>query len=128
PYRNRIPEFHASVRTGPGYRRDRRMLFRKDGTTVPVDHAVSRVQISGKPYYIASCRDLTEQERVARELEEAKSFLEHVQENAGDGLALMDEHGVYVAVNRKLLELLGVRREQILGTHWMERTPPDKKD
>src|SRR5207244_1011020 len=105
PYRHRIPEFHESVRKGSGYRRDRRVLFRKDGTTVATDHAVSRVEISGKPYYMASCRDLTEQERVARELEEAKSFLEHVQENASDGLALMDESGVYVAVNQKLLEM-----------------------
>jgi PAS domain S-box-containing protein len=127
PYRHRIPEFHASVRTGPGYRRDRRMLFRKDGTTVPVDHAVSRVEISGKPYYIASCRDLTEQERVARELEEAKSFLEHVQENAGDGLALMDENGVYVAVNKKFLEMIGARREDVIGVSWFKRVTPERE-
>jgi len=126
PYRHRIPEFHASVRDGSGYRRDRRVLFRKDGTVVATDHAVSRVDISGKPYYIASCRDLTEQERAAKELEEAKAFLEHVQENASDGLALLDENGRYVAVNQKLLEWRGARREDILGTPWMKDTPPDK--
>jgi len=126
PYRNRIPDFHASVRTGAGYRRDRRMLYRKDGTTIPTDQAVSRVEISGRPYYIASCRDLTEQERVARELEEAKSFLEHVQENASDGLALWDDQGVYVAVNQKCLEMIGARREDVIGKTWMERIGPER--
>src|SRR5205807_7162059 len=79
PYRDRIGEFHASVRTGPGYRRDRRVLYRKDGTVVATDHAVSRVYIAGKPYYIAACRDLTGEERAAREHEQAKAFLAHDQ-------------------------------------------------
>jgi PAS domain S-box-containing protein len=125
-YRDRIPDFHATLRSGSGYRRDRRMLLRKDGSMVATDHAVSRVEISGRPYYIASCRDLTEQERVARELEEAKSFLEHVQENASDGLALWDENGVYVAANQKCLEMIGARREEVLGTTWMQRIGPER--
>jgi PAS domain S-box-containing protein len=128
PYRHRIAEFHESVRTGHGYRRDRRVLYRKDGTTVATDQAVSRVEISGKPYYIASCRDLTEQERVGRELEEAKSFLEHVQENASDGLALWDENGVYIAANQRCLEMLGVRREDVIGTTWMKRVGPERAE
>jgi PAS domain S-box-containing protein len=78
-YRNRIPEYHAAVKA-TGYRRDRRVLQRRDGSVVATDQAVSRVEISGRPYYIASCRDLTEQERAGKELEEAKAFLEHVQE------------------------------------------------
>jgi PAS domain S-box-containing protein len=129
PYRHRISEFHESVRNGSGYRRDRRVLFRKDGSVVATDHAVSRVEISGKPYYIASCRDLTGQENAARELEEAKAFLEHVQENAGDGLALLDENGLYVAVNQKLLEMSGgERREDIIGSPWMTSTTPEKME
>jgi PAS domain S-box-containing protein len=126
PYRHRIPEFHDSVRNGPGYRRDRRVLFRKDGQAVATDHAVSRVEISGKPYYMASCRDLTDQERAARELEEAKAFLEHVQENASDGLALLDENGIFVAVNQKLLEMNGRRREDLIGTPWAQGTSPER--
>lgn len=127
-YRDRIPEFHASVRKDPGFRRDRRMLLRKDGSVVATDHAVFLVEISGKPYYIASCRDLTEQDRAARELEEAKAFLEHVQDNASDGLALLDENGVYVAVNRKLLEMSARRREELIGTAWMARATTDRRE
>jgi PAS domain S-box-containing protein len=126
PYRHRIPEFHASMRNGSGYRRDRRVLFRKDGTIVPTDHAVSRVEIAGKPYYMASCRDVTDQERAAQELAEAKAFLEHVQEHASDGLALLDENGVYVAVNQKLLEWRNEKREEVIGTPWMRNTTPEK--
>jgi PAS domain S-box-containing protein len=125
-FRNRIAAVRQSVKDDPGYRRDRRVYLRKDGTTVATDNAISRVQISGQPYYIASCRDLTEQERAARELEEAKAFLEHVQDNASDGFALLDENGTYVAVNRRLLELNGRRREDVVGTCWVDRTDPQR--
>ena len=65
---------------------------------------------------------------MARELEEAKTFLEHVQENASDGLALWDENGVYVAVNKKFLEMIGSRREDIIGVNWMTRLSPEQRE
>jgi PAS domain S-box-containing protein len=125
-FRSRIAAVRQSVKDEPGYRRDRRVYLRKDGTTVATDNAISRVQISGKAYYIASSRDLTEQERAGRELEEAKAFLEHVQENASDGFALLDENGAYVTVNRRLLEMNGRRREDMIGTFWVDRTDPQR--
>lgn len=127
-FRDRIEGVRQRLQQHSGYLRDRRMLIRKDGSMVATDHAISRVDISGRTYYIASVRDLTEQERAARELEEAKAFLEHVQENASDGFALIDENGVYVAVNQKLMEMRGeTRRENIVGTAWIQRTSPESR-
>ncbi|RPH44631.1 MAG: PAS domain S-box protein, partial [Planctomycetota bacterium] len=145
-YRHRISEFHASVRDGDGYRRDRRMLFRKDGTMVAVDQAVSRVEISGKPYYIASCRDLTDQERAARELEEAKTSLErHVAERTaqlreseerfrgafaegGIGMALVGLDGRFLQINRTLCEMLGYEELELRGTTFQAITHPEDKE
>ena len=123
-YHHRITGVRHSVQQGPGYLRDRRVYLRKDGSTVATDNAISRVQISGRTYFICSSRDLTEKERSARELEEAKAFLEHLQENASDGFALLDEKGIFVGVNQKLLEMSGRRREELLGTSYVDLSDP----
>jgi PAS domain S-box-containing protein len=121
------PEFRhriAGVRqilAEAGYQRDRRMLLRKDGTSVPTDHTVTKLDLGGRIFYLASCRDLTEQEAAAQELSEAKAFLEHVQENASDGIVLLDERGTYLSVNQRLLEIAGARREDLIGRRFLDR-------
>ncbi|MBV8881627.1 MAG: PAS domain S-box protein, partial [Planctomycetaceae bacterium] len=124
--RSRIPKVRQNVERPSGYQRDRRMLLRKDGTSVATDHAISRLDFGGKPYYLASSRDLTAQEQSAQELSEAKAFLEHLQENASDGIALLDENGVYVSVNRRMLEIVGATREAMIGKSYMSRVDPAK--
>src|SRR5204862_184951 len=102
------------------------MHRRKDGSVFPCAINLRTVAVGGRDLVICVYRDLTEQERAAKELEEAKAFLEHVQENASDGLALLDENGVYVAVNQKVLEWGRHRREDIIGTPWMTGHDPEK--
>ncbi|HVR85285.1 MAG TPA: PAS domain S-box protein, partial [Planctomycetota bacterium] len=122
--RNRIPGVRKHLTEGGGYQRDRRVLLRKDGTSVPTDHAITRLDLGGRRFYLASSRDLTLHEAAAQELAEAKAFLEHVQENASDGLALLDDQGVYLSVNQCLLTILGARREDMIGRSYLSRTDP----
>jgi PAS domain S-box-containing protein len=122
-FRHRISRVRQNVSEG-GFQRDRRMLLRKDGTSVPTDHTITKLDVGGRIFYLASCRDLTTQESAAQELEEAKAFLEHVQENASDGIALLDEKGVYLSVNQRLLSILGARREDMIGRTYQSRTDP----
>ncbi|HLF94079.1 MAG TPA: PAS domain S-box protein [Planctomycetota bacterium] len=120
--RHLIEGVRKGVGAEPGYRRDRRLLLRKDGSSVATDHSISRIEIGGEPYFVASSRDLTEEERAARELEEAKAFLEHVQEGASDGIAILDERGVYLSVNPRLLEMNGKSAEEMIGHSYVEAT------
>lgn len=125
--RHRISGVRKRVSEG-GYQRDRRMLLRKDGTSVPTDHAITRLDVGGRVFYLASCRDLTSQEEAAEELAEAKAFLEHLQENASDGFAVLDDQGVYLSVNQRLLEIAGARREDLIGRPYQSRTDPKAQD
>jgi PAS domain S-box-containing protein len=125
--RHRIAGVRKALAEG-GYQRDRRMLLRKDGTSVPTDHAVTRLNVGGRILYLASCRDLTAQEAAAQELAEAKTFLEHLQENASDGFALLDDKGVYLSVNQRLLSILGARREDMVGRTYQSRTDPQVQE
>jgi two-component system NtrC family sensor kinase len=124
--RHLIQGVRDSVSGPQAFRRDRRMLLRKDGTTVATEHSISRIEIGGHPYFLACSRDLTEQEKAARELEEAKAFLEHVQEGASDGIAILDENWVYVSVNRRMLEIHGRPVEYFVGQSARERIPPEQ--
>jgi PAS domain S-box-containing protein len=111
-----------------GHYEGRQFHRRKDGSLFPCSLNIKTVTGGSGKLVIGVYRDLTEQERAARELEEAKAFLEHVQEHASDGLALLDENGIYVAVNQKVLEWNGRKREDLIGIPWMKNTPPDKME
>ncbi|HLY73438.1 MAG TPA: PAS domain S-box protein, partial [Planctomycetota bacterium] len=122
--RHRIAGVRQHLVEGGGYQRDRRLLLRKDGTSVPTDHAITQLDLGGCRFYLASSRDLTLHEAAAQELAEAKAFLEHLQENANDGFALLDENGVYISVNQSLLNILGARREDMIGRSYQSRSDP----
>ncbi|HXX93342.1 MAG TPA: PAS domain S-box protein, partial [Planctomycetota bacterium] len=124
--RHLIEGVRESVSGPQAHRQDRRLLLRKDGTTVPTDHRISRIEIAGHPYFLASSRDLTDWEKAARELEEARAFLEHVQYGASDGIAILDESGSYVSVNPRLLEINGRPAEDYLGHSFRERATPEE--
>ncbi len=126
--RHRIAGVRKNLAEGDGYQRARRMLYRKDGTSVPTDHAITKLDLGGRTYFLASSRDLTQQEQAAQELAEAKAFLEHLQENASDGFSLLDENGVYLSVNQSLLTILGARREDMIGRPYQSRTDPKVKE
>ncbi len=113
--RDRIPAVLAFLREGAGHLRDRRMQLHKDGRPIPTDLSITRVQVGGRTCYLATARDLTEEERSSRALGEAKDFLETIQENAGDGFVLVDDRGVIVYANRRMLEMQGLPRERYVG-------------
>jgi PAS domain S-box-containing protein len=63
--------------------------------------------------------------RLQAELGEARALLERIRDGANDGMALLDERGVYLWVNRKQLEIGGRRLEDYVGRSWMELSPPE---
>ncbi len=103
-------------------------LLRRDGTAFPIEASARRIVLSDRAYVVLHFQDITEQARAERELEEAKTFLEHIQENASDGFALLDDRGVYVSVNRKMCEISGRTREDYLGRHYEEQTLPEYRE
>jgi PAS domain S-box-containing protein len=105
--------------------RTRTEAARPDGTRVPVDVTVSLFQASGRRYVSAIIRDIAEQVRKESELEEARAFLERLQDGANDGMAILDDRGTYVSVNSKLLEISGRKREDYLGRNYAEEAPAE---
>lgn len=104
---------------------DRATLCRPDGARAPVRVRWVRAVRDGRPVEVAFLEDLGEVERLREELGEAQALMERIRDGANDGMALLDERGVYVWVNRKQLEIGGRRREDYVGRNWKELSPPE---
>lgn len=63
----------------------------------------------------ATARDVTEQRRVERSLQKAKSTLESLFENAADACVVVDAAGRIRRVNQRADELFGYPRAELLG-------------
>ncbi|HWP98094.1 MAG TPA: sigma 54-interacting transcriptional regulator [Syntrophomonadaceae bacterium] len=65
-------------------------------------------------------QDITELEQIADELEhvkQLKSTLEEVIENPYEGIILVDKNGLVKMINDTYLQIVGRKREEVLGTH-----------
>ncbi|HXG60034.1 MAG TPA: PAS domain S-box protein [Planctomycetota bacterium] len=91
----------------------------------PVRVREARGLRGGRPVRLAFLEDAGEVERLRGELGEVRALLERIRDGANDGMALLDERGVYVWVNRKQLEISGRRREDYVGRSYLELAPPE---
>jgi PAS domain S-box-containing protein len=85
----------------------------------------ARAMRGGRPVRVAFLEDTGEVERLRAELGEVRALLERIRDGANDGMALLDERGVYVWVNRKQLEISGRRQEDYMGRSYLELAPPE---
>lgn len=93
------------------------------GNSVVVANSTPILQGDRVAGALAVFQDLTEYERVARELESTRKLhhtLDTVLELAYDGIVVVDSEGIVTMINRTLAEFLGVRRDDVIGKHCTE--------
>jgi PAS domain S-box-containing protein len=97
-------------------------LYRKDGKP-------RYVQVSASPLWnedgsyagaLAIIMDVTERRKMETALRESEEKFRNIFENAYDGFIYLDHHGQILDVNRKTVEVLGCRKEEIVGKHFTE--------
>jgi PAS domain S-box-containing protein len=67
--------------------------------------------------FVEIVRDITQSKNLERELRETKDFLSTIMESSVDGILTTDLKGKMTYLNRGMEEMMGVRREEVIGNH-----------
>ncbi|MDB5840599.1 MAG: domain S-box protein [Herminiimonas sp.] len=100
----------------------------------PVSERIPYISISGEPIfedrifkgYRGIGRDITEEMAVAKKLAQLADENRALLENTLDIIALLDQEGRMLRVNRAFSEILGYGREEIVGRSYKDFLAPDQ--
>lgn len=98
---------------------------RKDGSTFPMDLAVSEFHLGGKRSFMGSVRDITDRKEVDEALRRERDFAESLVETAQAIVLVLDTHGRILRFNRYLEEISGFRLDDVRGHDWFDTFLPE---
>jgi diguanylate cyclase (GGDEF)-like protein/PAS domain S-box-containing protein len=93
---------------------------RKDGTSFPIELAISQAMLEGKPQLIAIAHDITERKRVEQALHESERRFSDLLGNVEMVSLMLDREARITYCNEYLLRLTGWRHEEVIGRNWFE--------
>ncbi len=103
---------------------------RKDGSMVPVELHIFLIRDElGRGVGTCSVvRDISERKLAEASLTESEERFRTIFENAGIGMALVDEGGRFLKVNTSLTTMLDYTKAELMGLSFMEITHPDDRE
>ena len=120
---------YAAYAKGVTSRVDDEHLFRKDGTSVPVEYGARPIDKGGSVVgAVISFRDITERLRAQKRLRQTEQFFRSVLELAPDGLMVADRDGVIRLANAQCMKLFGCAREELVGRKVEELVPDEVRE
>jgi PAS domain S-box-containing protein len=102
-------------------------IVAKDGHEIDVEISATMARYQGKPSVVAVLRDISERERISRELAESEERFRCLSEAAFEGIAIhMD--GRIAEVNQAFCELTDRSREELMGFPVLELLTPTHRE
>jgi diguanylate cyclase (GGDEF)-like protein/PAS domain S-box-containing protein len=112
--RKHIPERAKSLTSGKPLFFEGRHV-RQDGSTFPVEISARLIHIQGKPYILATDRDITKRKENEEKLIKAKEEWEKTFDTIPDIVSITDNQYKIVRANKALADRLNVKREDLIG-------------
>ena len=90
-------------------------LTRRDGSTVPVLLSIMGVPEEASPVVHIALTDITKRIRAEAQLKESRKLAQDIIDGSSSLIYSLDKEGNFTLANQKLLALLKVSREQLIG-------------
>jgi len=109
---------------------------RKDGTTFPMEMAVSEMWLGGQRYFTAILRDTTvrrqveaDQDKLDQRLRDQQFYTRSLIESNVDALVITDPSGIITDANKQMVALTGCTRDELIGAPFRNYfTDPDQAE
>jgi two-component system, LuxR family, sensor kinase FixL len=89
--------------------------LRKDGSTFPMDLAVSEFRLGGERYFTGIVRDITQRKQAEKELREAEERMRSIVDNVIDGIITIDSRGKVESFNHAGERIFGYSADEVVG-------------
>ena len=124
---HQMREFASSGMTSRSMHGDRGTLpaLRADGTEFPVEATISQTEVGGSKVLTAILRDVSARVATETALHRSEQRFRATFEQAAVGIAHVALDGHWLAVNDRLLEIVGYHRDEMLRLTFQDITHPD---
>jgi two-component system sensor kinase FixL len=101
---------------------------RKDGTTFPMDLAISEVKTGGDHAFVGIVRDLTERKRAEAALAAESARLRTIMDTSPGGIVVIDERGIVEEISAAAQRIFGYSAAEVLGRNVSMLMPTPDRD
>ncbi len=119
---------YRAFKKGEGCRVDNEVMWRRDGTPIPVEYSSFPIREGGKiTGAVVTVVDITDRKRAEEKLQASEQLFRSIFENAQIGIGVFKIDRQELSPNRALQEMLGYSEKELSRLQtWDEITHPDE--